>query len=495
MAATSRLKYAMAHLIGTREIRSTLRRSLAQLSNSEQGRLISWTIPWNRQSLVSFLKQGKGVPRIYWRMANDPIGFAGYGAAAILTASGPQRFRSIERKASRLFDERIVAGENIPQEVCPRLFGGFAFEEDPELRSFWSAFSAATFILPRYQLTRLGKAGWLTVNHLMRADDHIEDLEYLFIDVVSQIERDASNASQANSGTVRAEKSSESDNHIDSNELVDRQDWEKLFGLAMDRIWAGTLRKVVLARARHLSAARPFDPTLALLRLERRYPDCYRFLFEPVSGNAFFGATPELLARVQGRALGTAALAGSIRRGSTPEEDAGLGEKLLNSRKDRREHALVLEAIEAGIRPMVRVLQVEPAPHLRKLSNIQHLETALTAQLKKPMGVLPIVEALHPTPAVGGVPRAAALDLIHRTEPVERGWYAGPMGWLDPRHNGLFTVAIRSAVAVGREARLFAGAGIVEDSEADREWREIDLKFKPLMDALMAEHGDGRSQS
>jgi menaquinone-specific isochorismate synthase len=253
---------------------------------------------------------------------------------------------------------------------------------------------------------------------------------------------------------------------------------------ATRRIRRGDLEKVVLARARQLHSIQPIDVVKVLNRLEVNYPNCYRFLFEPIPGHAFYGATPELLAEVTGSQFRTVALAGSIRRGKSTAEDEQLGRQLLTNPKERSEHAFVVETIEENMRPLVDRLHVEARPTLRRLSNIQHIQTPIEGQLAAGHDALSVVEALHPTPALGGRPRKISLDIIDQAEPTVRGWYGGPMGWLDHQGNGTFAVAIRSALSVGHESILFAGAGIVADSEPDREWRETQLKFKPLMDAL-----------
>ncbi len=466
------------------EIRNTLQRAHEKVAKTGKGHLLSLSLPWEAGSLTTFLKIASGVPRIYWNSTQDPVGFSGHGVAAVLKAAGPERFQTIRRKASRLFNDWLHLGSQVPAVITPRLFGGFAFEPDPELKSFWAAFSAASFILPRYQLTQTENETWLTVNHQLRPENNPDEIAYLFDEVVHALETASRRIEQSGAKTTPVHPAQQT---MALDELMDRPTWRRLVGAGIRKIQAGDLQKVVFARARHLHAGEPLDPVGALLELELRYPDCYRFLFEPVSGHAFYGATPELLAKVSGSELHTVALAGSIRRGETEAEDAALGERLLKNPKERHEHALVVEAVEKILDKLVEALAVSPQPGLRKLGNIQHLETQILAKLRDPQGVLPVIEALHPTPAVGGVPRDAALELIHRSEPFQRGWYAAPVGWMDPNGDGLFTVAIRSAITVGSQTRLFAGAGIVGDSQPDREWQEIELKFRPLMEALRAE--------
>jgi menaquinone-specific isochorismate synthase len=226
----------------------------------------------------------------------------------------------------------------------------------------------------------------------------------------------------------------------------------------------------------------------ALAYLNEQYNDCYRFLFEPRPFHAFFGATPELLAKVEGQILTSMALAGSIRRSADPLEDASLGQQLLNSAKDRHEHELVVYSILERLAPLTDKLEIAPQPGVYKLNNIQHLSTPVRARLLNADGILPIAELLHPTPAMGGTPRRLAMKVIRDAEPVTRGWYAAPVGWIDVNLDGAFAVAIRSAVAQERRAWLYAGAGIVADSEPEKEWEETGLKFRPMLEALANEN-------
>ena len=199
-----------------------------------------------------------------------------------------------------------------------------------------------------------------------------------------------------------------------------------------------------------MRSARPVEPANVLARLKQNYPNCYRFLFEPVPGHAFYGATPELLAEVSGSALRTVALAGSIKRGQTPEEDAMLGQQLLDTPKEQIEHAHVVDAIRESLAPLVTDMHVASQPGLCRLSNIQHIQTVIEGRLADEAGILSVVEALHPTPALGGRPRQIALELIQRLEPISRGWYGAPIGWLDQHGHSVSAECWRRKPAVCR---------------------------------------------
>ncbi len=438
--------------------------------------IVTYTVPWANDSLMAFLRRAANAPRMYWANNKVSLGLAGCGITARLTAQGDNRFQTIQQAADQLFQNLVVLKSDTPAGVGLRLFGGFSFRSDHNPTKLWSAFPAACFILPRYQLACLEGQLWLTINHHLEPGDVLSDVEHL-LDEEQHHLRQIADSSHENPAVVNSEPP-------EVKELMDPTIWHWLVTNATQHIQRGGLDKVVLARARQMRFARPIDPADILTRLEQNYPDCYRFLFEPIPGHAFYGATPELLAEVTDCTLSTVALAGSIRRGQSPQEDEVLGQQLLDTPKERQEHAYVVDAIEESLEPLVSELRVAPQPGLCRLSNIQHIQTPITGDLAQNCDSLTVVEALHPTPALGGRPKQKALPLIYQSEPVSRGWYGSPIGWLDHHNNGMFAVAIRSAVSVGHEAQLFAGAGIVADSKPDKEWHETQLKFKPLMEAL-----------
>ncbi len=257
------------------------------------------------------------------------------------------------------------------------------------------------------------------------------------------------------------------------------------------------LSKVVLAHAVEVRRTRPFDPAKLLERLGRAHPSCFLFSVRPAPGApVFLGASPERLARVETRPgtddgeprrrVLSGALAGSAARGATPEEDRQLGRGLLESAKDREEHAIVGDMIASALAPLCTELEHGGEPVLEKLANVQHLYTPVTGRLADGVTLFDAVGALHPTPAVGGMPRAEALAAIRRLEARPRGLYAGVVGWADLDGNGDAAVAIRSALVDGARARVFAGGGIVPTSDPDVEVEETRLKLAAVLGAMKA---------
>jgi isochorismate synthase len=202
-------------------------------------------------------------------------------------------------------------------------------------------------------------------------------------------------------------------------------------------------------------------------------------------GTRFFvGATPERLVQAQDGNIYTMALAGSAPRGATPAEDERIGNALLQSEKNRTEHAIVVGQVEAVLAQHCHHVEVAREPRLLKLKNVQHLETPVKGTLLPQRCILDVIADLHPTPAVGGFPREDALATIRRVEQLDRGWYAGPLGWIGASGHGEFAVALRSGLIEQSEATLFAGCGIVGDSEPRSEYEESRLKLQVMLRSL-----------
>lgn len=442
--------------------------------NRRYGRLLSCSLPCSGLSLAGFLAAAEGQARFYWESPDESLAFAGMGAAVELTAWGDDRYRKIATSARELFADAQLNGAANPL-AGPRLFGGFAFRGDFTPDNTWSIYAPAFFVLPHYQLASSGGQMWLTINTQIPLEESvaglIPDLQAALREKIAEL--------RAAGSTGPSERQSELSG-IDYPMSYNM--WRQMVTSATERIRAGELNKVVLARAAELRFSGPVQLPPILQHLRVHYAECYRFLFEPRPRFAFYGASPELLARVQGAQISTMALAGSIGRGANETEDQQLRQALLNSKKDRYEHQIVVDKMRDRLAPLTESLEISPTEVL-KLSNIQHLQAPLAGQLKRAAGVLPLVEALHPTPALGGDPRKDALRLIRELEPIPRGWYGAPVGWIDSRLEGEFAVAIRSAVAQEARVWVYAGAGIVADSLPRPEWEETELKFQPMLDA------------
>ena len=253
----------------------------------------------------------------------------------------------------------------------------------------------------------------------------------------------------------------------------------------LEDIRAGRVRKAVLARPLDVTLAEPPDSATVLAALRRANPLAHVYLVQFARDRFLVGAAPELIGSLRGARFRTMAVGGSTPRGADPVSDAWLGRQLLHSGKNRAEHLIVVEDIVGRLRAAgVRGAEEVAKPTLLRLPRIQHLRTELEAEAPPGTHVLSLLEALHPTAAVCGDPRAEALGMIRREEAVDRGWYAGPVGWFDARGDGTFAPALRSAVCRGPLLRLYVGAGIVRGSRARAEWDETRVKLQTMLGAL-----------
>ena len=412
-------------------------------------------------------------PRVVWRTPES--GFvAAVGVSAVCEANGSSRFTSIRERAGELFaslreDPRSAvdhgSGSKGSHAARPRLFGGFSFFSDAHAGP-WAGIPDARFVLPEVQLVSTDEGTWLTVTG---------DSEQVETRLADWRERVAS-------AIEPALRTSPTISHVERT--TSRTTWYEQVDLATSRIDAGALEKVVLAQSLSATLDEFVQVPESLSQLAERYPDCFVFSFPLGDGErAFFGATPERLVTVRGQEVKTGALAGSVERGASDEEDARLARTLAESEKNDHEHTLVVEAIREQLASLSRSVTVGERA-VRKLATVQHLYTPIGAELAGSEHVLSLVEALHPTPAVGGLPPDVAGETIREIEAFDRGWYAAPVGWFDAAGDGTFAVAIRSAVAEGDTATLFAGNGIVAGSDPAEEWDEVQLKYRPVLDAL-----------
>jgi menaquinone-specific isochorismate synthase len=278
---------------------------------------------------------------------------------------------------------------------------------------------------------------------------------------------------------------------------VTHERWCELIAEAVDRIEIGSLDKVVLARAVDVEASSAFVIADILGRLEALFPSCMVFSMDITNDDddapvRFIGASPELLVSRKGTTVKAHPLAGTIARSGDPETDARFAAELLRSPKDRWEHSLVIDTIDAILRPICAELDVPAAPSIVPLRNVSHLGTLIVGSLpavEVSTGAAPsaleFASALHPTPAVGGVPTQRSLQVIRELEPTERGHYAGPVGWVDAAGNGEWAVGLRTATVSGTCARMMAGGGIVSDSEPISELAETQLKLQALLSAVV----------
>ena len=271
------------------------------------------------------------------------------------------------------------------------------------------------------------------------------------------------------------------------NGLVRREDpgraeWTDSVRRILTAINTGDVRKVVLARQLVVESGVPFDRRCVLDRLRRSHPSCFTY-----AAGSFVGASPELLVRRRGDEVASCPMAGTVRRGVTSDEDDALTTGLRRSIKEAEEHRLLVDAVVAALAPVCVGPPEAGEPDVVRFPTVSHLATRVRGVLRRPApSALALAGLLHPTPAVGGLPRAAALATIADLEGFDRGLYAGPVGWVDAAGDGEWAVALRGAQLDGPRARLVAGAGIVAGSDPEAEWAETEAKLRPMLAAFGA---------
>ncbi|MDX1495399.1 MAG: isochorismate synthase [Longimicrobiales bacterium] len=451
-------------------------------------RLATVTIPAPDLRPGIFLRHAAGEERGFW--AREDRWVAHRGVAAELRAGGGEpkegsgglrdRFDRVAMAA-----RAVARGPLVPdgKTRAPRVrfYGGFAFRQDHEATGVWSDFPSWLFHLPLFELEGDGSGdAWLRARALVAPKDEADAfgrLRRLAESLRAELAARADFAQPGASARGRATP-------------TDRQSWEEAVEASLEAIRGGSISKTVLARTLDVETDARIDPVDVVERLWEVNRGSHVFLFEPTPGSAVVGAAPETVATLRDGVFHATAVAGSIRRGENRREQAELAAELLASEKDRTEQRIALDDMIARLETVAHQIRSDPQPHVLTLARIQHLETEIRASVSSDVGILDLLRLLHPTPAVCGLPRDAALDFLAEEEPFERGWYAGPVGWFDADGNGVFAPALRTAVSTGSGWRLFAGAGIVEGSVPALEWEETAIKFQPVLDALAAAGAD-----
>jgi len=404
----------------------------------------------------------------------DGFALASLGTAVEVVSRGGRRFGDLVDGCAGLGAERLSEEPiGLPSGAGATWVGGLAFAPGGCSEAQWSSFAPALMLMPELALSRHGERHHLTLATLWRPGEDPAEVRA---------------RSAARVASLRTLSLPPLDPHPTGRVRVSNgrppAAYEEAVADAVARIRGGRARKLVLAREVRVDAPAAYDPAAIYGALRELFPSCFCFCFGTPEG-AFVGASPELLIRRSGAGAATVALAGSARRSADPAVDDHLGEKLKQSAKDREEHEIVVQRIKRALGPHSVWVEAVEEPSLVRVANIQHLATPIRAQLSNPLSALALAGLLHPTPAVGAEPfDAAAGELIAELEQMDRGWYAGPVGWMDATEDGEFCVALRSALLRDRVGHLYAGAGIVADSDPAAELAETEVKLGAMLPLL-----------
>ena len=413
-----------------------------------------------------------GLEAALWLRPQDGTALVGVGRSWATEPEGPGRFVDAERDWRELMRTARVAG------ASPVLMGGLGFTgRRPDEDDAWAPFGPSSLVLPQLVYASAADGATVTASVVGSADDPTPagiDRRW------ATLERRASEIEPSPTGIV-ARPVFAPLTVIDQQ--PNREMWNRLVGTFAGAVGRGRIDKVVLARRIGLRSTVELDVVNALRRLALSAPESTTYAFRR-GGSTLLGSTPERLARTEGRSFRTMAVAGSIRRGADAAEDTALASELLASEKDREEQAIVVDSIRDQLAPIAATLEVAPEPSVMTLRYVQHLATEISGTLPEARGLLSLAGLLHPTPAVGGKPRDVALALVEEHEGFDRGWYAGPIGWLGADGDGELCVALRCGIVDHIRATLFAGCGIVADSDAAAEWEESRMKLRAVVTAL-----------
>jgi menaquinone-specific isochorismate synthase len=421
-----------------------------------------------------------GEPHFYFEKAGEAI--AAIGSANSFETTGSQRFQKVQSYLQSCQENLVVAPALEPQFTTPRWFCSFTFFDQNDQPG--DPFAPASVVLPRWQISvsrdpdgeRSNTRSFVVANVTLHPICSVEAL-------TEEIWHQFQAICLARYGIVQLPQDWKP--YLNAWKISDQHNFRSSVRCALQAIRQQRLKKLVLAHCIDVVSPLPFEWIRSLHNLRQIHPDCTIFSIGNGRGKSFIGASPERLLQVQNHYLETDALAGSAPRGKTTPEDADLAHRLLSSPKERHEHQVVVDFIGDRLTQLGITPQFPPTPALLQLSNIQHLHTPIKTTLPTALHPLEILEKLHPTPAVSGLPQAIAREEIRRYEPFGRSLYAAPLGWVDLQNNAEFIVGIRSALLDGHRARLYAGAGIVAGSDPDREFAEVRLKLQALLRALV----------
>jgi isochorismate synthase len=524
----------------TENLRRLLDRRVGQSTPASHGAepvLISTTIVVPAVDPLAVFQRARAAERALWEQARDRFSLVAIGAATRLVGQGHDRFSDVTSAWRNLVSHAVVDVPHGYPLRAPVCLGGFSFDADRKHDPEWAAYPDALLIVPRILCTWRNGSSWVTINVLATrdtdatpvADETAALLSALFApdgatpDDADQngLWRPASPSGVGEShrrgpGGTKHDATTEATVpgapeggiEVAPGDDVAARGWRDAVRGIIDDIRCGTVEKQVLARRVRVRTRGALDPGAVLQGLRARYGASCTVFAIAQDDACFLGASPERLVRLDGRSVRADGLAGSIGRGTSAEEDRTLRETLRANAKECHEHALVVRALSDALAPLCRMVSIPEQPTVLQMPNVQHLHTPIEGVLTEEVNILELVERLHPTPAGGGLPREAVMSRIGLYEPFDRGWYAGPVGWVDGHGSGEFAVAIRSGLVKGggtkvaegrsaageatsrpagqaaREALLYAGCGIVVGSDPDAEYRESSLKLRPLLWAI-----------
>ncbi|MBP2243025.1 menaquinone-specific isochorismate synthase [Cytobacillus eiseniae] len=462
----------MVTIQGT-ELKEGILKAIERAKNLSKPILVSEVQEIHRIDPLSFFAAGNKLylgERFFWKDPSNETFMIGLGICKqIQSDQAADRFFLVEKEWKSFIEDAIIYNRYQKNGIGPVMFGGFSFDPLKAKTKLWSKYSNSLFHIPKFMYSELNGKAYLTTNVVCTQHDHASLAEMISAERKVFI-------------TAGAELNEEK-NELINEEEIHPEKWKETVTAVVNELKAGSLKKVVLARETRLRFNQTIQIEQVLKHLLKEQQESFIFAFES-NGDCFIGASPERLVKKNGTSFLTTCLAGSSARGKTEEEDQRLGNELLNDPKNSIEHHYVVRMIKEAMEAVCEEVTLPNKTGLLKMRDIQHLYTPVTGKAKKDTSLLSLVDRLHPTPALGGLPKMEAVQKIREVEELDRGFYGAPIGWMDYEENGEFAVSIRSGLIQGDEASIFAGCGVVEDSIADSEYIETKIKFRPMLTAL-----------
>ena len=455
------------------KIKSGVEQAIQKSKDQNIDIILLCSFPFESDDLLPVLTHpaDRDVTRIYWEQPSKEFTIAGLGAARVFNFCNSKDFHQINKEITSCMNNFVSCDED---NTTPFILGGHAFNLSAKPDKTWSNFPRGRFILPECLAVHENGSGKLIISRVVKPDDKQKSLFEEFYRTCIHY-------------TNRLPVTLPPIQYIPVDKYRENPDWpsyKKTICSVLKKIKPGLVDKVVISRSHHVRVDGKFKAISALQVLRSTYHGCTSFMFSFPGEGIFFGSTPELLINKEGSLIKTEALAGTMGRGRNMEEDRLLMENLMDSHKEREEHTFVIDQIRRKLEPLVSILEVEDTPGILKLKNVHHLRTEIKGKLENGKNILDLIQQLHPTPAVAGTPTEKAMNIIRQYETHDRGWYSGPVGWIDKNGDGEFCVALRSALVNKEEAHVFAGGGIMAESVPENEWKESELKLMPVISAL-----------
>lgn len=456
----------------TYHVEERLNQALKQVNETNSVHLFSMTEQIDEIHMLHVFTHAKQMDekRSYWSSTDDDFTIVGIGSAYELQASD-RHYDALQAEWMELLDRSFIHNPYHVSGTGIVALGGMTFDPKKKPTSLWNTFGVNLLHVPTYSIVQDRDDFYLTVTCVLDQETKQGDVLTLFDEAEDCLR------------TLNEKSEIERQSPVVQKNEIGTEKWLENVTKAIQYIRDDRAKKIVLAREMRVQLRDTVQIGSMLEKLHALQTNCFIYAFAR-GEDCFIGATPERLVRIEGEDMLSTCLAGTAPRGKTKEEDERIGLDLLQDNKNLEEHAYVVQMITNAITPYCTDVKLAKKPVLRPLKNLQHLYTPVTAKVKSEFHIFDLIKSLHPTPALGGVPSDVALAFMREHEELDRGWYGAPIGWLDSNQHGEFAVGIRSALVQGDEVSLFAGCGIMRDSDPEEEYEETNIKFLPILSVL-----------